>query len=250
MCYAFTDSCLQTVSVSICEDVSITPTAGLVAGRFRFGAHLSPTANAEDVVITPITGDEDVSLDPIHFAPGVHFLSHESLSIKEEPTGGDEIEDDTEGVIPGRRDLLEYLINEDGSVVCKWCGELLPSRTHWYRHKYKFHISNPPGTSSLFKCYRCNVFFKSRKGYLGHVSTRHTRLEQKFVIERDDKQPCRRGRRTSEDFQGNPEEYEKQREKEEKLVADIIDRVKRECEAQGSTVTRKGYSRRSTVMNT
>jgi uncharacterized C2H2 Zn-finger protein len=97
--------------------------------------------------------------------------------------------------------------------------------------------------------FRCNVFFKSRKGYLGHVSTRHS-VEQKVVIE--ELKPCGRrgGRRTSEDFQGSPEEYEKQREKEEKLVADIIDRVKRECEAQGSTVSRKGYSRRSTVMNT
>jgi hypothetical protein len=69
-------------------------------------------------------------------------------------------EDDEESVgmttaPPARRDLLEYLINKDGSVVCKWCGELLPSRTHWYRHKYKFHISSPPpGTASLFKCYR------------------------------------------------------------------------------------------------
>lgn len=44
--------------------------------------------------------------------------------------------------------------------------------------------------------------------------------------------------------------WERQREKEEKLVADIIDRVRRECEAQGAMVSRRGYSRRSTVMNT
>lgn len=48
---------------------------------------------------------------------------------------------------------------------------------------------------------------------------------------------------------GKGPDWEQQREKEEKLVADIIDRVKRECEAQGETVTRRGYSRRSTVMN-
>lgn len=130
------------------------------------------------------------------------------------------------------------------------------SRTHWYRHKYKLHMSTPPGTTPLFKCYKCNVFFKSRKGYLGHVSSRHSTTnfekrtasiekvqspvsEAKLVIKR---------RRTSEEFA--TEDYEKQREKEERLVAEIIDRVKRECEAQGSTVTRKGYSRRSTVMNT
>ena len=44
-------------------------------------------------------------------------------------------------------------------------------------------------------------------------------------------------------------DWEHQREKEEKLVADIINRVKRECEAQGETVSRRGYSRRTTVMN-
>ncbi|KAF6204501.1 hypothetical protein GE061_002843 [Apolygus lucorum] len=207
--------------------------------------------SSEDVVITPLRSDDESlpPLNPSQFAPGVHFLSHDYG--EDDVTETSEAEDSTESSsTPGRRDLLEYLINEDGSVVCKWCGELLPSRTHWYRHKYKFHISNPMVTTSLFKCHKCNLFFKSRKGYLGHVSTRHSRSEQRVIIEKDDLKPFRRGRRTSEDFQGNPEEYEKQREKEEKLVAEIIDRVKRECEAQGSTVSRKGYSRRSTVMNT
>ena len=33
---------------------------------------------------------------------------------------------------------LDYVINEsDGSCMCKLCGEVLSSRTHWYRHKYK-----------------------------------------------------------------------------------------------------------------
>ena len=33
---------------------------------------------------------------------------------------------------------LDYVINEsDGSCMCKTCGEVLSSRTHWYRHKYK-----------------------------------------------------------------------------------------------------------------
>ena len=32
---------------------------------------------------------------------------------------------------------LEYALNEDGSVTCKLCEENVPSRTHWYRHKYK-----------------------------------------------------------------------------------------------------------------
>lgn len=43
-------------------------------------------------------------------------------------------------------------------------------------------------------------------------------------------------------------DWVEQRVREEKLVADIIDRVRKECEAQGAAVTRRGYSRRSTVM--
>ena len=32
---------------------------------------------------------------------------------------------------------LDYSLNDDGSVTCKICKETVPSRTHWYRHKYK-----------------------------------------------------------------------------------------------------------------
>ena len=32
---------------------------------------------------------------------------------------------------------LDYTINDNGSCTCKLCGEVVPSRTHWYRHKYK-----------------------------------------------------------------------------------------------------------------
>ena len=32
---------------------------------------------------------------------------------------------------------LDYTLNKDGSVTCKICKECVPSRTHWYRHKYK-----------------------------------------------------------------------------------------------------------------
>ena len=34
-------------------------------------------------------------------------------------------------------DLLDYKLHNDGSVTCKLCQETVPSRTHWYRHKYK-----------------------------------------------------------------------------------------------------------------
>lgn len=71
--------------------------------------------------------------------------------------------------------LLEYLIQNDGSVVCKWCGEVLPSRTRWYRHKYKLHVSTQVAQPApLFKCHSCNAYFKSRKGYIGHLSSRHS----------------------------------------------------------------------------
>nr|XP_031836876.1 uncharacterized protein LOC116428854 isoform X2 [Nomia melanderi] len=142
-------------------------------------------------------------------------------------------------------ELLEYLIQNDGSVVCKWCGEVLPSRTRWYRHKYKLHVSTQvTQPAPLFKCHSCNAYFKSRKGYIGHLSSRHSDNEND---ENREEQTNKKTRKTSDIGKGP--DWEQQREKEEKLVADIIDRVKRECEAQGETVTRRGYSRRSTVMN-
>ncbi|EFN67014.1 hypothetical protein EAG_04307 [Camponotus floridanus] len=141
--------------------------------------------------------------------------------------------------------LLEYLIQNDGSVVCKWCGEVLPSRTRWYRHKYKLHVSTQVAQPApLFKCHSCNAYFKSRKGYIGHLSSRHSDNEN----DENREEPGNKKPRKTSDIGKGPD-WEQQREKEEKLVADIIDRVKRECEAQGETVTRRGYSRRSTIMN-
>ncbi|XP_033339054.1 zinc finger and BTB domain-containing protein ttk isoform X3 [Megalopta genalis] len=96
----------------------------------------------------------------------------------------------------------------------------------------------------LFKCHSCNAYFKSRKGYIGHLSSRHSDNEN----DENREEPANKKARKSSDIGKGPD-WEQQREKEEKLVADIIDRVKRECEAQGETVTRRGYSRRSTVMN-
>ncbi|XP_020279641.1 longitudinals lacking protein, isoforms H/M/V-like isoform X2 [Pseudomyrmex gracilis] len=144
-----------------------------------------------------------------------------------------------------RKQLLEYLIQNDGSVVCKWCGEVLPSRTRWYRHKYKLHVSTQvTQPAPLFKCHSCNAYFKSRKGYIGHLSSRHSDNEN----DENREEPTNKKFRKISDI-GKSSDWEQQREKEEKLVADIIDRVKRECEAQGETVTRRGYSRRSTIMN-
>lgn len=105
----------------------------------------------------------------------------------------------------------------------------------------------------LFKCTHCNVFFKSRKGYMGHISARHSdNMEQQEelnisikeeIVETVELPKVNRKKETTRSA-----DWEEQRVKEEKLVADIIDRVRRECEAQGAAVTRRGYSRRSTVM--
>ncbi|XP_025163332.1 protein tramtrack, beta isoform isoform X2 [Harpegnathos saltator] len=193
------------------------------------------TFNAEDTGGTFIKAERVVS--------GVHFLTDreedrtEHLLLPKTEAG--------EGEPEVRKQLLEYLIQNDGSVVCKWCGEVLPSRTRWYRHKYKLHVSTQVAQPApLFKCHSCNAYFKSRKGYIGHLSSRHSDNEN----DENREEPANKKPRKASDIGKGPD-WEQQREKEEKLVADIIDRVKRECEAQGETVTRRGYSRRSTIMN-
>ena len=40
---------------------------------------------------------------------------------------------------------LDYYINDNGTCTCKLCGEVLSSRTHWYRHKYK--VLAPPNSA-------------------------------------------------------------------------------------------------------
>lgn len=92
---------------------------------------------------------------------GVHFLmdnNSEDMLSKFEPV-------DKEQETPKTRsELLEYMIRNDGSVICKLCGEVLQSRTHWYRHKYKQHVMQQMNPSPLFQCEQCLVYFKSRKG--------------------------------------------------------------------------------------
>lgn len=100
---------------------------------------------------------------------GLHFLTDErnrmhdeSLNTKEQDLFNEE--NCTTLSARSKQELLEYMIKEDGSVICKMCGEVLASRTHWYRHKYKLHVPNTAQPTSLFKCEKCCVFFKSRKG--------------------------------------------------------------------------------------
>lgn len=188
---------------------------------------------------------------------GVHFLTdEENVNNKAD-----------ESYEKKKSELLEYLIRPDGSVVCKFCGEVLASRTHWYRHKYKLHVNNLVNPAQLFMCDHCNVFFKSRKGYMGHIATRHSDTQEvtdevnivvkEEIVETSSNHvtpapntnpiPPNTGKKKNEKIT----DWEEQRVKEAKLVADIIDRVRKECEAQGAPVGRRGYSRRSTsIMNT
>ncbi|CAD6216477.1 GSCOCG00004640001-RA-CDS [Cotesia congregata] len=181
---------------------------------------------------------------------GIHFLTtdHEDDDRNQDLlVPKSETPSDTEPEV--RKQLLEYMIQNDGSVICKWCGEVLPSRTRWYRHKYKLHVSTQvTQPAPLFKCHSCNAYFKSRKGYIGHLSSRHSSDNDNNENDENREEPVNKKTRRASDIGKGPD-WEQQREKEEKLVADIIDRVKRECEAQGETVTRRGYSRRTTVMN-
>lgn len=186
---------------------------------------------------------------------GVHFLTdEENLTNKSD-----------ESYEKKKSELLEYLIRQDGSVVCKLCGEVLASRTHWYRHKYKLHVNNLGNPAPLFKCFHCNVFFKSRKGYMGHIATRHgdnqdvadevNVVVKEEIVETSYNIVSPPSSTTSTNNSKKKVEkvadWEEQRVKEAKLVADIIDRVRKECEAQGAPVGRRGYSRRSTsIMNT
>lgn len=70
------------------------------------------------------------------------------------------------------------MIQTNGTVICKICGEILQSRTHWYRHKYKLHVPSSGQPSPLFQCEQCNAYFKSRKGYMGHISSRHVSSDE------------------------------------------------------------------------
>lgn len=98
-------------------------------------------------------------------APSDHFITEvpKTEPIQPEPSDNKEQEQNA-NTSKVRTDLLEYMIRNDGSVICKLCGEILQSRTHWYRHKYKLHVIPPLNPAPLYQCEQCLVFFKSRKG--------------------------------------------------------------------------------------
>ncbi|XP_034841289.1 protein abrupt isoform X1 [Maniola hyperantus] len=228
---------------------------------------------------------------------GVHFLTDQP---NHEDTNENKDQENSKDPPKARNDFLEYMTRNDGSVICKLCGEVLQSRTHWYRHKYKLHVVHPLNPTPLFQCEQCLVYFKSRKGYIGHLASRHSEvlrdsspvltnlqaeafskqtstITQTEIKEEPDPELVipktsvpnyhNNGKQNTNSASKSPEnrklckiprgdnnnksDWEEKRSREEKLVADIIDRVRRECEAQGSGgAARRGYTRRTTVMHT
>ncbi|XP_035430102.1 protein tramtrack, alpha isoform-like isoform X1 [Spodoptera frugiperda] len=223
--------------------------------------------------------------DALNKDTGVHFLTEQMQKLEPKYEGNKE-----EGKeVKGRHDLLEYMLRTDGSVICKMCGEILQSRTHWYRHKYKRHAAQPPNPAPLFQCEQCLVYFKSRKGYIGHIASRHSELlsdsspvltntqaiqatesslqeikeeadpesmipktsvpnYQTSVVKHTAKATEPKKTYRSREQLVNQADWEEKRSREEKLVADIIDRVRRECEAHPTpqASTRRPYARRTT----
>lgn len=196
------------------------------------------------IVATPLP--EEGIEDTMEAITGIHFLTDDDSTATKL--------DQNDSYEKKKSELLEYLISQDGSVVCKLCGEVLASRAHWYRHKYKLHVNSLVNPAPLFKCTHCNVFFKSRKGFMGHTSAKHSENieppeELNISIQEEAVEPAAESPKLGKKREtSKPADWVEQRVREEKLVADIIDRVRKECEAQGAAVTRRGYSRRSTVM--
>uniref|UniRef100_A0A1B0CEE4 C2H2-type domain-containing protein n=1 Tax=Lutzomyia longipalpis TaxID=7200 RepID=A0A1B0CEE4_LUTLO len=128
--------------------------------------------------------------------------------------------------IQEKADLLDYVMREDGSVLCKICGEILSSRTHWYRHKYKIHSPiSAPGShpSALFQCEQCSAFFKSRKGYIGHLASRHSSTQEisvRSVKQEDGPEKITRGEILMDSL--DESSWEEQKKRDEELVAEII----------------------------
>ncbi|KAL7632644.1 UNVERIFIED_CONTAM: hypothetical protein RMT77_017023 [Armadillidium vulgare] len=122
---------------------------------------------------------------------------------------------------------LDYVLNCNGTATCKLCGELLPSRNHWYRHKYKTHAN------SLYRCDECGVVYKSKKGYETHMEVKHAKIKHS-----SGERPRRR------DWEGvNKVMEEAKRQQEEAMVKAIIARVKLECAMEGEDCSRRGYQK-------
>ena len=95
---------------------------------------------------------------------GLCIVATNEISLTSTATSTD---DESQNNLQPDDPSLDYIMNDDGSCQCKLCGEKVASRTHWYRHKYKVH------NVALFRCEKCEIFFKSKKGYEGHIANKH-----------------------------------------------------------------------------
>ncbi|KAF9813153.1 hypothetical protein SFRURICE_015642 [Spodoptera frugiperda] len=206
--------------------------------------------------------------DALNKDTGVHFLTEQMQKLEPKYEGNKE-----EGKeVKGRHDLLEYIAARTGTGT-----------------KYKRHAAQPPNPAPLFQCEQCLVYFKSRKGYIGHIASRHSELlsdsspvltntqaiqatesslqeikeeadpesmipktsvpnYQTSVVKHTAKATEPKKTYRSREQLVNQADWEEKRSREEKLVADIIDRVRRECEAHPTpqASTRRPYARRTT----
>ena len=101
-----------------------------------------------DVCKTTGTSQADLKFCDSHAQSQKRLVSGEDIScnkispssslqsISESNNGEDkyEIDEDSSFLF---EPSLDYSLNKDGSVTCRICKETVPSRTHWYRHKYK-----------------------------------------------------------------------------------------------------------------
>ncbi|XP_069985110.1 protein tramtrack, alpha isoform isoform X4 [Penaeus vannamei] len=135
--------------------------------------------------------------------------------------------DSCENTDPDPNVTLDYVLNSNGTATCKLCGELLPSRNHWYRHKYKTHAT------ALYRCDDCGVVYKSKKGYETHMEVKHAKVKSV-----GGERPRKR------DWEGvNRAMEEAKRQQEEAMVSAIIARVKLECAMEGEDCSRRGYQK-------
>lgn len=85
---------------------------------------------------------------------------------------------------------------------------------------------------SLFRCEKCQIYFKSKKGYDGHVQNRHA-----------PRAPGAKASTKKEMDVLNKVLKEIQSKKEAEMVQKIIAQVKAECEAKGTDIERRGYTK-------
>lgn len=124
-------------------------------------AGMCPDGSSSDVSSHNTTGSDAQDTSSAHFIS----KKYQNNGIQDSESSEDSKEQESANEsTKAKNDLLEYMTRTDGSVVCKLCGEILQSRTHWYRHKYKRHVIQPLNPAPLFQCEQCLVFFKSRKG--------------------------------------------------------------------------------------